>query len=266
MPISIEDLIKLEEVFKKVNYFTINKSLFSHSETRNVMINRNFDADFLIFSTQDTIFPENFAELLHYSVDRMDKQKLAGLCLRHESPCVEMNAVFDNIFKNLPYDSYLESKTDGIYWWSNNFAIYRYSIISENPFPNSVSWAEDLAWAKLISIKGYPLAVTSSFSVQHLNDDSIKSAYRRGLENGIGLIEIHKLLGNDFPHLRFKVDLFRAALGMSRIEFLESNRRKINRISFGRLVKVMLVWSAQAVGRILTLRRFEKKGNAHGNN
>jgi hypothetical protein len=266
LPANSQNLQILEGVFSTVDHYAITKDNFSHSRTRNEMVIRNQESNFLIFSTQDTFFPENFADLLLYSANRMEKQNLAGLCFRHESPIAEMNAVFDNIFKNLPYDSYLQGKTEDINWWSNNFAIYRSSVIKDYPFPSSVSWAEDLAWAKLVSMKGFRLAVASCYAIKHLNDDNLRSAYMRGLENGIGLIEVHNLIRRPYPNLTFKNDLFRAALGMCKIEILRSKRRKLNKIRLKGLIKTMLVWSAQAAGRIYVLKRIEKRGALHGIN
>ena len=250
---------RLKQNFSKVHYFTISKENFGHARTRNEMVSREHSSDYIIFSTQDTFFPQAFSDSLIYSVKRMESQNLAGLCFRHESPNLEMNAVFDNIFKNLPYDSYLGGKTDEINWWSNNFAIYRSSVIKEIQFPESVSWAEDMAWAKLVSNRGYKLAVTSSYAVKHLNDDTLKHAYSRGLENGIGLIEINNLFGKKRPVLNFKHDLFRAAVGMFKIEIRASQRRSINKVSLVRLVKVMLIWSSQAAGRIILIKRVKDK-------
>lgn len=250
---------RLKQNFANVHYITISKEDFGHARTRNEMVAREHFSEYIIFSTQDTFFPKAFSDSLIYSVKRMESQNLAGLCFRHESPSLEMNAVFDNIFKNFPYDSYLDGKTDEINWWSNNFAIYRSSVIREIHFPESVSWAEDMAWAKLVSNMGYRLAVTSSHAVKHLNDDTFRHAYSRGLENGIGLIEINHLFGKRPPVLSFKKDLFRAAIGMVKIEIRASQRRSINKVRLTRLVKAILIWSSQAAGRIILIKRFKDK-------
>jgi hypothetical protein len=222
------------------------------------MIREVKDSDYLVFTTQDVKFNSDINFSIVDTIATMQSVGAVGGCFRHESPIPAMNGVFDNIFKNLPYSSYLLGEWKYVNWWSNNFAIYHQSIIRKIPFPEPVTWAEDLAWAKQVSALGYPLLVTTKHSIRHLNHDSIASSFKRGLDNGKGIYEIAKFFSEPLPRLTLRGDLFRAVFGMFILE-LRYHKRKGSLMKNSRSVFYQLViWFAQALGRITTTKKLGK--------
>lgn len=246
----IHSLKLLEDNFSYITIETIDKKDFNHSTSRNRLVKIAESADFLIFTTQDVVMPENACQVTFLEVSRMIQQNLNAVCFRHESPIFAMNFVFDNIFKNLPYDKYLNGTSKDIYWWSNNFAIYKKSNLQSLPFPESVSWAEDLAWAKLARQRKLRLRVITNVAIKHLNDDSVFVAYKRGIDNGKGIYEIANLLKEEPPHLTYRKDLFRAALGMTKLECRRAKVLHVPLLMYIQIIREMVPWSFQALGRI----------------
>ena len=241
--------------FSRIEIYSVRKEDFHHSKTRNFMVRKVPRSDYLLFTTQDVFFMPEISEALKYTITEMRKSNAVGACFRHESPVPAMNAVFDNIFKNLSSEKYLNCESEAVYWWSNNFAIYDYNVIVSIPFPEVVSWAEDLAWAKMVSKLGRKLLVTTKFKISHLNDDTITTAFRRGKENARGLYEVSSTSFEHIPTFSYSRDLFRAAFGMYKLEVKYHHRRGNLLSEIFSISWKILLWAAQAFGRISTLQK-----------
>jgi hypothetical protein len=173
----------------KLQYVKIKKSRFSHSATRNMMA-RQAESIYVAFTTQDVKFPLDFLEHLKLIPDKMSRLGISAIAIRHESATSVMNDSFNDMTRNFSCENYFEGNPLNLNWWSNNFAIYNREALCVLPFPDSVSWAEDLAWAKLAVARGHRLDLYTGTCVFHLNDDDFKTAWNRGKDNRRGMVEL----------------------------------------------------------------------------
>lgn len=249
--------IFLGSLHAKLQYIKIQKNQFSHSTTRNLMANLA-ESTYVVFTTQDVKFPLDFLDHLKLIPDKMSRLGISAVAIRHESSTSVMNDSFNNLTRKFSYESYYEGNPLGVNWWSNNFAIYNREELRALPFPESVSWAEDLAWAKLAVSRGHRLDLYTGTCVFHLNDDDLKTAWKRGKDNRRGIVELSNYLSLEIPKYTFLKEVLGPLVNYLRIEirFAFINKRLL--VSVIPLFKTLLIWSTQATSRYFYSHNFKK--------
>jgi glycosyltransferase involved in cell wall biosynthesis len=190
----------------------IKKIDFNHSKVRNSLISIAQN-DVLIFCTQDIEIDSSFnlKSLVH------EFENFDALSIAHTSDVQSFSYIFKQMFNRISKSHYSDSAE--VVWWSNNFCIYRQSILKLLPFPN-ISYAEDLYWAKSAVTQGFKLKVSDSQTIKHLNQDTIQEAFKRGKLEASGHIDGHRLLGMPTSRHRLIRDWLRSVF----LHFLKSFR------------------------------------------
>jgi len=172
-------------------YSTCDKESFKHGNSRNDLF-RKTSSDYIIITTQDAdlSYNVNLEVLLAYFIEN----KLDALCLRHYSNSPLFEGIFEDMFAQLSLIDYTNCSAKSIGWWSHNFALYKQESVAALPFP-SISFAEDLYWAKEARERGLRLAIYFQQGVLHLNRESFGSSYSRGKLEALGHFEGHVLSG-----------------------------------------------------------------------
>jgi hypothetical protein len=244
---------RLKSIFSQVTsvnlqYFIIKKNQFSHSTTRNMMAKKAINT-FVAFTTQDVKYPVDFLEHLERMPTIMTARNLSGLAVRHESSISVMNESFNIQTRNFAFTGYFEGNPLAVNWWSNNFAIYNREVLLTLPFPVPVSWAEDLAWARLAVSRGHMLDIYTGTCIFHLNIDNARAAWYRGRDNERGIVELSSYLSLEIPRYGFFKDVvipFFSFL-LKEMKFAFRNKHLIS--SFSPIFKTLFIWSIQAFSR-----------------
>lgn len=171
----------------QIKHDYIQKPMFNHSKVRNSLVSIASN-ETLIFCTQDI----EIDELFDLKLILNDFKNYDALSLAHSSHLQSFSYIFKNMF-DVICETEISSQSE-VVWWSNNFAIYKKSLLIELPFPN-IDFAEDLYWAKLAARNGFKLKVSNVQLIAHLNNDTLASSFERGRLEAVGHLAGHRLLG-----------------------------------------------------------------------
>ena len=120
--------------------------------------------------------------------------------------------IFEKWFPDLPYQS-----NDHPFCNNANIAI-RKSLWQENPYDESLTGLEDLAWANKIISQGYKTIYVPEAEVIHVHDEPFRNIFNRYKREAIALKTI-------FPREKFSfLDFVRLFLGNSISDFYHSIR------------------------------------------
>jgi rhamnosyltransferase len=184
-----------------VRLIRIPPAEFNHGLTRNLGV-REAKGEYVVMTVQDAVpAAANYLELLlggftservagdqgardraagdPVASDRVAGDRVAGVCgqqvVPHEgdkNPVLWFRPVSGHRTWYCHYDEPAEflrlspAEQREAVAWDNVTAAYRRSVLLENPFPE-VDFAEDLAWARMMLLKGYTLGFVSGALVYH---------------------------------------------------------------------------------------------------
>ena len=169
----------------------IERSEFDHGGTRHLGMELSWDADYVLFMTQDAVpQDENLvAELLK---PFMQEQAIAVSYAR-QLPAEDARAAeqYSRNF-NYPAESRIKSAKDiedlGIktFFCSNVCAMYRRNLYEEiGPFPSPVIFNEDMVYAGRAVQAGYSIAYAADAKVIHSHNYSAKQQFHRNFDLGV---------------------------------------------------------------------------------
>ncbi len=169
----------------------IERSEFDHGGTRHLGMELSWDADYVLFMTQDAVpQDENLvAELLK---PFMQEQAIAVSYAR-QLPAEDARAAeqYSRTF-NYPAQSRIKSAKDiedlGIktFFCSNVCAMYRRNLYEEiGPFPSPVIFNEDMVYAGRAVQAGYSIAYAADAKVIHSHNYSAKQQFHRNFDLGV---------------------------------------------------------------------------------
>ena len=169
----------------------IERSEFDHGGTRHLGMELSWDADYVLFMTQDAVpQDENLvAELLK---PFMQEQAIAVSYAR-QLPAEDARAAeqYSRTF-NYPAQSRIKSAKDiedlGIktFFCSNVCAMYRRKLYEEiGPFPSPVIFNEDMVYAGRAVQAGYSIAYAADAKVIHSHNYSAKQQFHRNFDLGV---------------------------------------------------------------------------------
>ena len=169
----------------------IERSEFDHGGTRHLGMELSWDADYVLFMTQDAVpQDENLvAELLK---PFMQEQAIAVSYAR-QLPAEDARAAeqYSRTF-NYPAESRIKSAKDiedlGIktFFCSNVCAMYRRNLYEEiGPFPSPVIFNEDMVYAGRAVQAGYSIAYAADAKVIHSHNYSAKQQFHRNFDLGV---------------------------------------------------------------------------------
>lgn len=169
----------------------IERSEFDHGGTRHLGMELSWDADYVLFMTQDAVpQDENLvAELLK---PFMQEQAIAVSYAR-QLPAEDARAAeqYSRNF-NYPAESRIKSAKDiedlGIktFFCSNVCAMYRRKLYEEiGPFPSPVIFNEDMVYAGRAVQAGYSIAYAADAKVIHSHNYSAKQQFHRNFDLGV---------------------------------------------------------------------------------
>ena len=171
-----------------VKIITIAPNEFNHGQTRNMGV-KAAKGKFVVMTVQDAEpADENWlAQLL----DGFDDEKVAGVCgsqivpheldknpiewYRPQSLPVKRKFYFENRDQ---FDALAPEKKREICSWDDVNAMYRRDILLAIPF-QTVSFAEDVLWAKDAILAGYSIVYNPFAKVKHYHYETADSVFRR---------------------------------------------------------------------------------------
>jgi hypothetical protein len=246
-----ERLLKITNSLRiSLIHSTCVKETFNHGKSRNDLFNQT-SCEYIIITTQDSDLTHNVN--LEVLLDYFKLNKLDALCLRHYSSSPLFDRVFEEMFTELSSIDYANCSASSIGWWSHNFALYIRESIELLPFP-SVSFAEDLYWAKLAREHGLRLAIFFQQGVVHLNRESLRSSYSRGKLEALGHFEGHIMSGMktlEYPFWRIILKTFSEGIRQFTFLRLGSLCSDLNLLVTHRLQRFtfLITWNSLARNR-----------------
>ncbi|SDC82859.1 MULTISPECIES: glycosyltransferase family 2 protein [unclassified Candidatus Frackibacter] len=197
----------------------IDKEEFNHGRARNRAL-RNTDYELVIFTVQDAIpVSDNWIHLMVKSLEEDDVVAVTGQQMPHNNADVyarfevrqHNNHLGSNIkiksidsmqeFKAMSYGEALK-----VVRFDNVCAIYKKDALEEISFPK-VAFAEDMAWAKRVLLRGYKVKYDPSIKVRHSHNRIPNYRLRRTIFDIIHTAQILERLRNDLSFIRLQ-DLY----------------------------------------------------------
>lgn len=185
---NVEDL----QLAKKYgcHVFNIEKKDFNHGGTRQMAVELLFDADIIVFLTQDAILakPDSISQLIKAFDDLS-----VGAAYGRQLPLIDADPIESHarIF-NYPDKSQVVDQENihnlGIKaaFLSNSFAAYRRSVLVEvGGFPSNIILGEDTFVAGKMLLRGWKKAYCARATVYHSHNYGILEEFNRYFDIGI---------------------------------------------------------------------------------
>ncbi|WP_228850343.1 glycosyltransferase family 2 protein [Aegicerativicinus sediminis] len=168
----------------------IDPKSFNHGATRNIGVSES-SGEYLFFTVQDAWTEDDF--LLERMLSHFKDEEVVGVCGQqivphhndknpHEWFRPQSNPVpkFVNFKGDEDFERLTPKEKKNACGWDNVVAMYRKSILVQNPFP-SVIFGEDMLWAKNVLTLGFTLVYDYSCRVNHYHHHNPKFTYKRTL-------------------------------------------------------------------------------------
>ena len=203
----------MEEILKKkqVTYFTLDKSEFSHSLTREKAIREYCSAKVVVLLSQDVIFTNEF--VLYNLVKDIFMDKCALSFARQI--CTKRTIERYTREKNYPKKSYFVSRDDvskmqlKTFFCSDACAAYNRDVFIEiGGYGKDLSFGEDMYYAQKALFSGYSMKYCADSIVDHSHDFNIKELYRRYYKTGEFFKENPQLGGYETTRIGAKLALY----------------------------------------------------------
>ena len=186
---STDDTVDIfQDVGAKVH--VISRASFDHGRTRQLAVDMEANADFIIFITQDVIFESSdvLEKLLASFSDEHVGAAYGRQLPSHNATLIPIHA---RLF-NYPSESSIKSINDvpqiGIKtaFLSDSFAAYRRSaLMSVGGFPSNIIFGEDTYVAAKLILSNWKIAYCAEAHVYHSHNLSFSEEFRRYFDIGV---------------------------------------------------------------------------------
>lgn len=212
---------------------SINNESFNHGGTRQSVIDKYHDYDFVVYLTQDAILKDSnsLSVLMSFFKDK----EVAAVCGRQlprlNASLIESHARLYNYASSSTIRSIKDKKVYGlkVAFLSNSFSAYRISALKEvGGFPNDVIFGEDMYVAAKMLMAGYKIAYAADACVYHSHNYTLVQEMKRYFD--MGVFHAHE------PWLRQE---FGTAEGEG-LKFVLSEVKYLSRYGFWRIPEAVL--------------------------
>lgn len=168
----------------------IERNDFNHGRTRQAGVERAWNAEILIYLTQDAIprDPETFRNILAVFEDPSIGAAYGRQLPRDSANCLEAHARLFNYPGESRVRTWESRRTLGFksIFLSNSFAAYRRSaLMSVGGFPPDVIFGEDTVVAARLHRAGWKTAYVAEAVVNHSHCHSIREEFERYFDIGV---------------------------------------------------------------------------------
>lgn len=169
---------------------SINIESFNHGGTRQSVVNKYRDYDYVVYLTQDAILKDSnsLTVLMSFFKDK----EVAAVCGRQlpriNATHIESHARLYNYASYSTIRSIKDKSKFGlkVAFLSNSFSAYRISALNEvGGFPGNIIFGEDMYVAARMLKAGYKIAYAADACVYHSHDYSIWQEIKRYFDMGV---------------------------------------------------------------------------------